>query len=77
MSTEQLTAAYLRLREELILAFATEPWRSCRPGHIRRLSADLGRLEDELQRHGVPDAVFVALVGQRADLEPRAYAACH
>lgn len=44
MSIEQVIAAYLRLRRELILAFASEPWKSCRAGHIQRLSGELGAL---------------------------------
>lgn len=69
MSIEQLIAAYLRLRRELILAFASEPWKSCRAGHIQRLSGELGRLEDDLQRHGVADKRFVALIAGSVDLE--------
>lgn len=61
MSTEQLVAAYLPLRQQLAVALATECWKSCRSWHIQRLSLEIASIEDELQAHGIRDDVFVAL----------------
>ena len=68
MSVEQLVANYLRLKQELTVAFLSEPWKSCRSGHIQRLSVELGSIEDQLQARGIRDDVFVALISGTAQL---------
>lgn len=68
MSIEQLVAAYLQLRQELAVALASERWKSCRPGHIQRLSAEVANIEDQLQARGIQDDVLVALISGNAEL---------
>ena len=46
MSVEQLVANYLQLRKELAVAVESERWKSCRSGYIRRLSVEVGNIED-------------------------------
>ena len=48
MFIEQLVGTYVQLRQELELVFVSEPWRPRRQGHIRRLSRELGQVEEEL-----------------------------
>jgi hypothetical protein len=69
MSVHQLIGAYGRLRRELSQALASQPWASCRAGHIQRPSGELGRLEEAMQGDGVPDELFAALLTGAPDLE--------
>ena len=68
MSVEQLVANYLQLRHELAVAFESERWKSCRSGHIRRLSVEVGNIEDQLQARDIRADVFVALIAGTAEL---------
>ena len=68
MSIEQLVADYLQLRQELAAAVESERWKSCRSGHIRRLSSQVGSIEDQLQARGIRDDVFVALIAGTVEL---------
>lgn len=63
MPTQQLVCQYLRLRGELASAFAAEEWKSCRLGHIERVSHELAAVEHALEAEGVDDDLYVALVG--------------
>ena len=69
MSIKQLVGTYLQLRQELELAFLSEAWRARRQGCIRRLSRELGQVEEELQQENVSDDLFVALVSGTSGLE--------
>ena len=62
MSIEQLVGRYVQLRQELERAFVSKAWKPRRQGHIRRLSRELGQVEEELQQQDVSDDLFVALV---------------
>ena len=69
MAIEQLVGPYVRLRQELELAFLLEACRPGRQGLITRLSRELGQVEEELQRQNVSDDLFVALVSGTSGLE--------
>ena len=45
MSIEQLMSRYLRLKQDLEIAYKTQPWHS---GRINRLTNDIARTEREL-----------------------------
>ena len=62
MPTQHLVRKYLRLRVELALAFAVEEWKSCRLGHIERVSRELAAVENALEAQGIDDNLYVALV---------------
>jgi hypothetical protein len=62
MTIPQLVCTYLQLRGELASAYAAEPWKSCRLGHIERVSRELAVLEDALEAAEVDDDMYVALV---------------
>ena len=67
MTTPQLVCTYLQLRGELASAYASEPWKSCRLGHIERVSRELATVEHTLEAAGLDDDLYVALVsGQLA-----------
>lgn len=65
MTKPQLVTTYLALRGELAAAFATEPWKSCRLGHIERVSRELATMENALEAEGIDDEFFGALVSGR------------
>lgn len=65
MTNQQLVCKYLRLRGELASAYAAEPWKSCRLGHIERVSRELATVEHALEAAGVDDDLYVALVAGR------------
>ena len=69
MAIAQLVGTYVRLRQELELAFRSEAWRPGQQGQITRLSRELGQVEEELQQENVSDDLFVALVSGTSGLE--------
>jgi hypothetical protein len=62
MTTPQLICTYLQLRAELASAYAAEAWKSCRLGHIERVSRELATVEQALEAAGVDDELYGALV---------------
>ena len=69
MAIEQLVGTYVQLRQELELAFISKAWEPCRQCQIRRLSHELGQVEEALQQQCVSDDLFVALVSGTSGLE--------
>ena len=51
MTTQQLVCIYLQLRGELASAYAAEVWKSCRLGHIERVSRELATVEQYRAPH--------------------------
>ena len=62
MTTQQLVCTYLQLRRELASAYAAEVWKSCRLGHIERVSRELATVEHALEAAGFDDKLYGALV---------------
>lgn len=62
MTTQQLVCTYLQLRGELAATYAAETWKSCRLGHIERVSRELAKVEHALEAAGVDDELYGALV---------------
>jgi len=69
MSIQQLVGTYVQLRQELERAFGSQAWRPRRQRRIRRLSRELGQIEEDLQQQNVRDDLFVALVSGTSGLE--------
>ena len=65
MTTQQLVTRYLQLRGELAAAYAAEAWRSCRLGHIERVSRELATVEDALESAELDDEFYIAMVAGR------------
>lgn len=65
MTPQQFVCEYLQLRGELASAYADEEWKSCRLGHIERVSRELATVEDSLEAGGVDDEHYGALVSGR------------
>lgn len=62
MTNQQLVCTYLQLRGELASAYTADVWKSCRLGHIERVSRELATVEQALEAAGVDDELYGALV---------------
>ena len=62
MPTQQLIGQYLRLRGQLASALASDDWKSCRLGHIERVSRELAPIEQALEQQCEDDDLYVALM---------------
>lgn len=70
MNTQELVHEYLRKRRELTHAWEQPTWRSCRLGHVQRISRKLATIEEALESTDINAAVFSSLlVGTLKDFQ--------
>jgi len=67
MNTNELVYEYLQKRRELTEACAQPMWKSCRAGHVQRVSRELAQIEDALEATDIDAAIFSSMIVGRLD----------
>lgn len=67
MNTHELVDEYLQKRRELTDACAQPMWKSCRAGHVQRISRELAQIEDALEATDIDAAIFSSMIVGRLD----------
>ena len=67
MNTEELVCDYLQKRRELADACGQPAWKSCREGHVRRVSLQLASIEEQLEAADIDAPTFSSMILGRLD----------
>jgi hypothetical protein len=67
MNTDHLVYEYIQKRRELTDACAQAKWKSCRAGHVQRISRELATIEDALEATDIDEAIFGSMILGRLD----------
>ena len=62
MNTYELVYEYIRKRRELIAAIAQAKWKSCREGHVQRISREIAKIEEALEASDIDAAILRSMI---------------